>query len=45
MNNSISYNTIRKNKTLGDFEEEKEAKEEKHGRSPPSAPLEKKSSQ
>lgn len=29
MNNSISYNTIKKNKTLGDFEEEKEAKEEK----------------
>ena len=42
MNNSISYNTIKKNKTLGEFEEEKEAKEEMHGRSPAPTNLEKK---
>ena len=44
MNNSISYNTIKKNKTLGEFEEEKEAKEDMHGRPAPTK-LEKKSSQ
>ena len=29
MNSTISYNTIKKNRTLGDFEEDKDLKEEK----------------
>ena len=45
MNNSISYNTIKKNKTLGEFEEEKEAKEEVHGRNPAPTQFDKKASQ